>query len=522
MPWRHWSAWRQSTDTRGAMADPSPNDKRAQLLQDEKWLNGGELARQNANEGDPTPTAAAANETLQTIAGMMGNVLEWYDFALFGFFSDVIATVFFPPSDEYDQDGDGVPDMGGEIDTNNLVRSFAVYGGAFLMRPVGGLVIGFIGDRWGRKQALVLSLFLMAFPTFLMGCLPTYQAVGSLSTILLVVCRLLQGMSVGGQLPASLIYTVEMRPQAHWGYYGALVMMAANCGTLAGNLVGAVMRSVLTDEELIEWGWRLPFLSGILIAFVAMYLRDYGKEHNPNSNEYGEDNEDDENNEKHHLGEVFKRENLPALGAATLTPTLYGAGFYLTFVWMAIYMGVLLEEPIEHSFWINAGALLFGVIIPMPIAGILSDRLGRSRTMMLGAYGLAIFGPVMIKLISTGKAFNAFFAQWTLGVFISIFGGPMNAWLVESFPPKVRLTSAALGYDLAHCTASAFSPLVATVLVKDFGSTSVGLMYPFFALLAICGMHLSNRIHKDGGVETLETEMSAGVENAEKKVYTVT
>lgn len=185
-------------------------------------------------------------------------------------------------------------------------------------------------------------------------------------------------------------------------------------------------------------------------------------------------------------------------------------------------MGVLLEEPIEHSFWINAGALLFGVIIPMPIAGILSDRLGRSRTMMLGAYGLAIFGPVMIKLISTGKAFNAFFAQWTLGVFISIFGGPMNAWLVESFPPKVRLTSAALGYDLAHCTASAFSPLVATVLVKDFGSTSVGLMYPFFALLAICGMHLSNRIHKDGGVETLETEMSAGVENAEKKVYTVT
>ncbi|EJK67433.1 hypothetical protein THAOC_11535 [Thalassiosira oceanica] len=459
------------------MADPSPNDKRAQLLQDEKWLNGGELARQNANEGDPTPTAAAANETLQTIAGMMGNVLEsrgtvaqdanegksdtnprLFAPCSFGFFSDVIATVFFPPSDEYDQDGDGVPDMGGEIDTNNLVRSFAVYGGA---RPLA------ISDG------------------------------------------LLQGMSVGGQLPASLIYTVEMRPQAHWGYYGALVMMAANC-------------DLSSHDFQIEWGWRLPFLSGILIAFVAMYLRDYGKEHNPNSNEYGEDNEDDENNEKHHLGEVFKRENLPALGAATLTPTLYGAGFYLTFVWMAIYMGVLLEEPIEHSFWINAGALLFGVIIPMPIAGILSDRLGRSRTMMLGAYGLAIFGPVMIKLISTGKAFNAFFAQWTLGVFISIFGGPMNAWLVESFPPKVRLTSAALGYDLAHCTASAFSPLVATVLVKDFGSTSVGLMYPFFALLAICGMHLSNRIHKDGGVETLETEMSAGVENAEKKVYTVT
>ena len=187
---------------------------------------------------------------------------------------------------------------------------------------------------------------------------------------------------------------------------------------------------------------------------------------------------------------------------------------------MAIYMSVLVEEPIEHSFWINAGALLFGVIIPMPIAGMLSDRFGRSRTMKFGAFGLAILGPVMIKLISTGKAFNALFAQWTLGVFISIFGGPMNAWLVESFPPKVRLTSAALGYDLAHCTASAFSPLVATVLVKDYGSMSVGLMYPFYALLAICGMYLSNKIHRDGGVE--ETEMSMRAENAQKKMHNFT
>lgn len=132
--------------------------------------------------------------------------LHRYDFALFGFFSDVIATVFFPPSEESNNDG-GEVDMGGEIDTSNLVRSFAVYGGAFLMRPVGGITIGHIGDKYGRKQALVLSLFLMAVPTFLMGCLPTYEQVGALSTILLVLCRLLQGMSVGGQLPASLIYT---------------------------------------------------------------------------------------------------------------------------------------------------------------------------------------------------------------------------------------------------------------------------------------------------------------------------
>ena len=170
----------------------------------------------------------------------------------------------------------------------------------------------------------------MAFPTFLMGCLPTYEQVGSLSTMLLIICRLLQGMSVGGQLPASLIYTVEMRPKEHWGFYGALVMMAANIGTLMGNLVGAVMRTFLTDEQLVQWGWRVPFLSGILIAFVAIYLRVHGKEHNPNAGQYDDDETNAGGESKNPLREVFKRENLPALASATLTPMLWGAGFYVT------------------------------------------------------------------------------------------------------------------------------------------------------------------------------------------------
>jgi len=316
----------------------APNNGKSEHLLD---------SEESTDSQTPDTPDEAVNGTMQTIAGVMGNVLEWYDFALFGFFSDIIATVFFAPSEDSNND-DGGADMGGEIDTSNLIRSFSVYGGAFLMRPVGGLLIGYIGDKYGRKKALVLSLFLMAIPTFLMGCLPTYEQVGSLSTILLIVCRLLQGMSVGGQLPASLIYTVEMRPKEHWGFYGALVMMAANTGTLLGNVVGAVMRTILTDEQLVAWGWRIPFLSGILIAFVAIYLRLHGKEHNPNAGEY-DDNDDNEEESKHPLKEVFKKENLPALLSATLTPMLWGAGFYTTFVWMAIFMEVLIDPPIEHG-----------------------------------------------------------------------------------------------------------------------------------------------------------------------------
>lgn len=171
-----------------------------------------------------------------------------------------------------------------------------------------------------------------------MGLLPTYQQVGVLSTALLVICRLLQGMSVGGQLPASLIYTVETRPKEKWGMAGSLVMMAANVGTLLGNLVGATLRSILTEEQLLSFGWRIPFLSGILIAFVAIYLKVHGEEHHPNAGEYDYDGDgageaQDETvptRPKHPLRESLRKENLPALVSATLTPMLWGGGFYIS------------------------------------------------------------------------------------------------------------------------------------------------------------------------------------------------
>ena len=156
-----------------------------------------------------------------------------------------------------------------------------------------------------------------------------------MSTILLIVCRLLQGLSVGGQLPASLIYTVETRPKKKWGLYGSYVMMAANIGTLLGNFVGAFLRTILTEEQLISFGWRIPFLSGILIAFVAIYLKLHGEEHHPNagiydSEESGEGQEEEApealTKSKHPLRESIRKENMPALISATLTPMLWGAG----------------------------------------------------------------------------------------------------------------------------------------------------------------------------------------------------
>lgn len=181
---------------------------------------------------------------------------------------------------------------------------------------------------------------------------------------------------------------------------------------------------------------------------------------------------------------------------------------------MAIFMEVLIDPPIEHGLWVNGMALLFGIILPLPLTGMLSDRIGRHKTMGMGVAGLAVLGPIMIRVIASGNAIHAFLAQLVLGLFLSLFGGPMNAWLVEKFPPKIRLTSAALGYDLAHCTASAFSPLIATILVQDYGENAVGLLYPFFAVLAVVGMFMSTKIHRDGGIAEKQVEM-ANMEESE-------
>jgi len=433
---------------------------------------------------ESVPSPQSGDTVLNTMVGVMGNVLEWYDFALFGFFSDVIAEVFFPPTaDEDEQDG-------------NLVKSFVIFGSAFLMRPIGGLIIGYVGDKHGRKKALTRSLFLMAIPTTLMGCLPTYNQVGVFSTILLCCCRLVQGISVGGQLPASLVYTVEKRPKSQWGYYGSLPMVAANVGTLLGNLCGALMRQVLTDEQLMSWGWRIPFFSGVLIAFVACYLRKYGAEgaYHANSNDVSEEAIAAVTKavEPHNPIKVaLRRGNRLALFSTSIVPMLWAAGFYVSFVWIAIFMEELMDPPVPGAFWINSLGLLFGMTWVLPVAGAISDRIGRTFVMTVSGLLLTGLGPICLILIARGNVAVAFASQLILGLLLSFYGGPLCAWLVESFSPEVRMTSASIGYDMSHAIAGGFSPAIATALYTNVGLTAAGLVYVVFGSVSVFGIYVN-------------------------------
>mmetsp|Transcript_30796 Transcript_30796/g.56991 ORF Transcript_30796/g.56991 Transcript_30796/m.56991 type:complete len:451 (-) Transcript_30796:497-1849(-) len=442
----------------------------------------------------------------QTIAGYLGNVMEWYDFAIYGFFSDTIAQVFFPPS---------------SAGHANLVMSYIVFGCAFFIRPLGGIITGHIGDKLGRKRAVVFSLCCMTFPTVAMGCLPTYEQVGGWSTALLVFCRMLQGFSVGGQLPSSLVYTLETKPKEHWGFYGSLVNATGCIGSIGGNLVGAIIRSLLSDDQLVQWGWRVAFLTGILVAPVAAYLHVYGVEHNPNEGEFNRQNEElDEAGEtstvhSSPLQEALRRENWTALFSAFLTPMLSGAGYYLTFVWMAIFMSSLIDSPIDGAFWVNLIANIVSMVAVVG-AGWLSDIYGHDKLMVTGAISTGLLAPIFLWIISWGRTLDAFFAQWTIGLLLSFFTGPLPAWLTERFPPKVRLTSAALGYNLGLSISAGFSPAIATMFSRDFGPVAPGVIYSFYAVMALIGMFVSIKNPHQGEKDhdSLDRESSGGASTA--------
>eukprot|EP00985_Skeletonema_marinoi_P023995 scaffold16348_cov126-Skeletonema_marinoi.AAC.2 len=400
----------------------------------------------------------------KTMAG-----LAEFDHLLTHHFGNNATDVFFPPN----QAGHAA-----------LVETFAVFGGAFLMRPVGGVMMGYIGDKYGSRKALTVSIFLMAFPTFAMGCLPGYESIGSLAIVLLTLVRLLQGLSVGGQLMSSLVYTLERHPKSKWGLYGSYVMAAANVGTLLGGTVAMILRSSLTDEQLHTWGWRVPFLSGILVSISGFYLRSHGED-DDQQHVHGEGATSSAQNP---IRLAFSRGNIRALLATAMVTLLWATSFYLIFVWMPVYMTDLIDNPVPNAFAVNSASLAISVCLLFPIAGWLSDKYGRRKVMGVGGLLLGVFAPISMAVIGNGITSTALLAQTFLGIALSFWGAPMMAWLAESFEPSARLTSVSIGYNVGQVLGGGVAPAAATELVDHFGALVPGYYITVVAVISLMGL----------------------------------
>ena len=388
------------------------------------------------------------------IAGVIGNILEWYDFAVYGYLASTISGLFFPSGDRI----------------ASLLATYLVFGVGFVMRPVGSLLFGVYGDRHGRRKALSAVIFLMAVSTFAIGLLPTYDKAGVLAPILLVVARLLQGLSAGGEWGGSTAYIVEYAPEGRRGFVGSWQQFSVGGGFLLGSLCATVLSFTLSPEALASWGWRVPFLLGILVGGLGAYMR-WRLPDTPKFSEIAQQRAVAATPLADAVRQ-YPRETLTAFGI-TLHNTV---AYYISLIYMTGYLIDVGKLPKPTAQLI--GTICLAVFVTLiPFAGMLSDRLGRRPQLMASCIGFALLGYPFFLLGSSGRVELAFLAQLLMVVFLSLYAGSCPAAYAELFPTRVRYTALSIGYNIAVAIFGGFAPFIATWLIKATGNPLAPAFY---------------------------------------------
>ena len=384
-------------------------------------------------------------------AGMIGNVLEWYDFAIYGYFASEIGKQFFRQQDPVSQ----------------LLSAFGVFAVGYLMLPVGGALVGHIGDRLGRRAALTFSVTAMAIPTFLIGLLPGYATLGLLAPIALTLLRMVQGLSVGGEYTSSMVFLVERAPEGRRGLMGALASCGACGGILLGSAVGAGFAAMMSTAALESWGWRIPFLLGLVVGIAGYFLRRHVLDTVPA-----------EPRKRAPIVETLHDHWRIVAGFAGLS-VFNAVGFYVSFVYLVSWLQTAAGIAPARALEINS--ISMALLLPLMIAtGLLSDRIGR-KPVLLVATVLGFVGAVpAFWLLNHHSVLLAFLGQLVLVVMIGTYGGTQPTIMVEAAPAPVRCTAVALGYNICLGVIGGLTPLAATWLVSRTGDE----ISPAFLIMA--------------------------------------
>jgi|1048.fasta_scaffold14758_2 MHS family proline/betaine transporter-like MFS transporter len=377
-----------------------------------------------------------------TIVGLVGNVMEWYDFAVYGFFAATIGKLFFPSDNP----------------VVSLIASFGTFAAGFLVRPLGGLVFGRIGDMVGRHRAMYLSVVTMAVPTLLMGLLPTYATIGIWAPILLVLTRLIQGLSVGGEYTSSLVYMVEQAPNgkrafsAMWGSWGATL------GTLLGSAVGFSVASILTQEEMVAWGWRLSFIMGGFVAMLGLWLRRGHEEEHPVSQS------------KAPQKDIFTKHRWAVMRVALLNIG-NAVAFYTIFVYAVSFLEQVVHFSDQKALRNNSIAMAF-ILLVMPLSAKMADRYGRKGVLLVGFLMLTLSAIPLFHVIAQGIRWVTISCHLALSLGLGIVSGAIAAANVELMPRDIRCTGLAFSYNLSVGVFGGLTPLVITWLTEYLNNPS--------------------------------------------------
>jgi MFS transporter, MHS family, proline/betaine transporter len=414
------------------------------------------------------------------LAASIGNALEWYDFSVYAFFAIYISRNVFP-----NQGGAGA-----------LINAFLIYGVAFVARPVGAVLLGAYGDRSGRRAALTLSLILMAAGSLCIAVAPPYAVIGIGAPLLILCGRLLQGLSAGGEIGGAVSFLVEHAPPQRRGAYAAWLQSSMGVSNILGALTGATLSAALTPEQLSSWGWRVPFVLGLSVAPVGLWLRASLEEtpafeaaERERAAQRRADGGGKAGGRPESLltsvRDVFMEEPR-ALAVAAGISIVWVVAVYTLLLYMPTYVQRSLGFSASQAFTASVVGNI-AMAVGCVLAGRLSDRIGRTLTVRIGALLLLVATyPVLAWVVSVRTVTALFVGQTLFCAIVSVFTGSVPAVLAALFPARLRSTGVSLTYNFAAVVFGGFAPAVLTFLTES----THNIMAPAFYVVAAAAVSL--------------------------------
>lgn len=390
----------------------------------------------------------------------LGGTIEFYDFIIYVMLAPIISELFFPATDKI----------------ASLINMYAIFALGYIVRPIGGIVFSHFGDQLGRKKTFITSIMLMAIPTFLVGCLPTYQQVGIYAPLGLITLRILQGLSIGGEIPGAITFTAEHVSPFHRGFACAMIFVFLNLGILFGSGITTILQTVLNQDALTSWGWRIPFLLGGALGLFSYYLRRGLTESPLFTARKREQNIPLITCLKHYPLQLFQAVCLTWLGAVVVN---------MLFLFMPTYLTEFLQYSQGEASFFTLSLMLINSIVVLYVAH-LSDQIGRRQIILFGAFTLIFCSYYLFQQLSdvsllhlvAGILFIAITAS-----FVAVF----PAILVELFPTEIRYSGIAFSYNIGFAFFGGLTPLFSTYLIKTTGNVLTPSYYLIFSAV-ICFM----------------------------------
>jgi MFS transporter, MHS family, proline/betaine transporter len=374
------------------------------------------------------------------VAGTAGNVMEWYDFALYGYFAQVIGQEFFPSDDPL----------------TSVIGAFGAFAAGFLMRPLGGLAFGYVADKFGRKRALVLSVAAMALPTFAIGLLPGYATLGAAAPVLLVLLRMVQGLSVGGEYTTSVVFLIEHAPPHRRGLAGSWAVFGATGGILLGSFAGTLTNWALTPDEVRAWGWRVPMMLGLLVGLVGLWVR-RGIPETGSVAPAG----------RNPLAAAF-RDHWRTILLIACFNALNAVGFYLIFVYVVTYLEEFDHLSPGRALDVNTASMVLLAVL-VPTSGWLSDRVGRRPILLASAGGVLVLALPLFGLLHHPDLAAILVGELGFVLLLGLYLGTVPSAMYHILPEGARASTLSVGYNLCLGVIGGTTPMVASLLIRVSG-----------------------------------------------------